>query len=157
MPLCELTNMCMIIAPDNRVLVQHRLPKPSNPWCGLTFPGGHLEAGESIVSSVIREIREETGLTISQLSNCGYVQWYNPEKQSQYIVFLFRATSFSGELKSSSEGRMEWMAIEEMLTGKMAPNMEKYLRVFLNADVLQAYGVSGAHLSPILQDGRREC
>jgi len=153
----EITNMCMIEAPDGRVLVQHRLPKKNNPWSGLTFPGGHAEPGESIVDSVIREIKEETGLTISEISNCGYVQWYNPEKQSQYIVFLFRATSFSGELKSSTEGRMEWMSLDEMRAGEMAPNMEKYLSVFLNDDVLQAYGVSGAHLSPILRDGRRDC
>ncbi|MBQ2336884.1 MAG: NUDIX domain-containing protein, partial [Victivallales bacterium] len=56
-----LCNMCMIEdATNGRVLVQHRLPKPTNPWCGLTFPGGHVEAGESITASTIREIHEET-------------------------------------------------------------------------------------------------
>ena len=54
----ELCNMCMITNPEGRVLVQERLPKPSNPWAGLTFPGGHVEPGETVVASVIREVRE---------------------------------------------------------------------------------------------------
>ena len=86
----ELCNMCMITDAQGRVLVQERLPKPSNPWSGLTFPGGHVEPGEAVVASVIREVQEETGLTVSNLQNCGYIQWYNPIKQSQYFVFLFK-------------------------------------------------------------------
>ena len=43
----ELCNMCMITDAQGRVLVQERLPKPSNPWSGLTFPGGHVEPGET--------------------------------------------------------------------------------------------------------------
>ena len=53
----ELCNMCMITDPEGRVLVQDRLPKLSNAWSGLTFPGGHVEQGETIVASVIREVR----------------------------------------------------------------------------------------------------
>ena len=92
----ELCNMCMITDAQGRVLVQERLPKPSNPWSGLTFPGGHVEPGETVVASVIREVQEETGLIISNLQNCGYIQWYNPVKQSQYFVFLFKTGTFSG-------------------------------------------------------------
>lgn len=54
----ELTNMCMI-CDGNCVLVQER-KKPN--WPGVIFPGGHAEAGESFVDSVIREVKEETGL-----------------------------------------------------------------------------------------------
>ena len=139
----ELCNMCMITDAEGRVLVQERLPKPSNPWSGLTFPGGHVEPGETVVASVIREVQEETGLTVSNLQNCGYIQWYNPIKQSQYFVFLFKTSTFSGELTGSVEGNVKWMTLEEMLAGNLAPNMTKYLAVFQNETIPQAYGISG--------------
>ena len=143
----ELCNMCMISDADGRVLVQERLPKPSNPWSGLTFPGGHVEPGETVVASVIREVQEETGLTVSNLQNCGYIQWYNPIKQSQYFVFLFKTSTFSGELTASVEGNVKWMTLEEMLAGKLALNMKQYLAVFQNENIPQAYGISGQELN----------
>ncbi|MBO4619986.1 MAG: NUDIX domain-containing protein [Victivallales bacterium] len=148
--------MCMIEDPaTGRVLVQHRLPKATNPWCGLTFPGGHVEAGESITASTVREIREETGLTVSNLRMCGVVEWETIGKRadgspdevsddSKYIVFMFRTSTFMGELNSSAEGRMEWMTLDEMRRGGLAPHMEEYLRVLLEDDVPQAYGISGS-------------
>ena len=154
---CTLCNMCMIEdKTTGRVLVQHRLPKATNPWCGLTFPGGHVEAGESITASTVREIREETGLTVSNLRMCGVVEWEVPEKpkstvwqdnipNSKYIVFMFRTSAFTGELKSSTEGRMEWMTLDEMRRGGLAPHMVEYLRVLLEDDGPQAYGISGTN------------
>ena len=142
----ELCNMCMITDAQGRVLVQERLPKPSNPWSGLTFPGGHVEPGETVVASMIREVQEETGLTVSNLQNCGYIQWYNPDRQSQYFVFLFKTSSYSGDLKGSAEGNVKRMTLDEMLAGPLAPNMQKYLAVFQNENIPQAYGISGKTL-----------
>ena len=149
----ELCNMCMISDAGGRVLVQERLPKPSNQWSGLTFPGGHVEPGETVVASVIREVQEETGLIISNLQNCGYIQWYNPVKQSQYFVFLFKTSTFSGELKDSVEDKVKWMTLDEMLAGKLAPNMTKYLAVFQNETIPQADGISGQGLNLVDNDG----
>ena len=69
----ELTNMCMVEDGKGNVLVQNRLD-PN--WSGIVYPGGHVEAGESITASVIREIREETGLTIENPTLCGVKQIY---------------------------------------------------------------------------------
>lgn len=149
----ELCNMCMITDAQGRVLVQERLPKPSNPWSGLTFPGGHVEPGETVVASVIREVQEETGLTVSNLQNCGHIQWYNPVKQSQYFVFLFKTSTFSGKLTGSVEGNVKWMTLSEMLSGKLAPNMTKYLAVFQNENIPQAYGISGKELNLVDNSG----
>ena len=149
----ELCNMCMIFDGAGRVLVQERLPKPSNLWSGLTFPGGHVEPGETVVASVIREVQEETGLTVSNLQKCGYIQWYNPDKQSQYFVFLFKTTTFTGELTGSVEGSVKWMTLDEMLAGKLAPNMLKYLAVFQNETIPQAFGISGKGLNLIDNSG----
>lgn len=149
----ELCNMCMITDGEGRVLVQERLPKPANPWSGLTFPGGHVEPGENVVASVIREVQEETGLTVSNLKNCRYIQWYNPVKQSQYFVFLFKTGTFTGELKDSLEGKLKLMILDEMLAGNLAPNMTQYLAVFQNETVPQAYGISGRELNTVDNDG----
>ncbi|MBQ8570185.1 MAG: 8-oxo-dGTP diphosphatase [Kiritimatiellae bacterium] len=143
----ELCNMCMVMDNEGRVLVQERLPKPTNPWCGLTFPGGHLEHGESIVESTIREMNEETGLIVSNLQNCGFVQWYNPAKDLQYIVFLFKTNTYTGTLKDSAEGNVRWMTLDEMRSGNLAPNMDRYIDVILNDNLPQVYGVVGSGLT----------
>lgn len=145
-----------------RVLVQHRLPKATNPWCGLTFPGGHVEAEESITSSTVREIREETGLTLSNLRMCGVVEWEVPEEpkntvwqdnipNSKYIVFMFRTSTYAGDLKSSAKGQMEWMTLDEMRQSGFAPHMNEYIRVLLDDDVPQAYGISGSNKLEVIQ------
>jgi 8-oxo-dGTP diphosphatase len=60
----ELTNMVMIEdKTTGKVLVQERIKS----WCGLTFPGGHVEEGESFVDSAVREVKEETGLDVKNL------------------------------------------------------------------------------------------
>ena len=92
-------------------------------------------------------------MTVSNLQNCGYIQWYNPEKQSQYFVFLFKTNTFSGELKDSKEGKVKWMTLEEMLAGTLAPNMTKYLVVFQNETIPQAYGISGQGLNIVDNNG----
>ena len=122
-----------------------------------------MEAGESITASTVREIREETGLTVSNLRMCGVVEWETIGKQtdgspaevsdnSKYIVFMFRTSAFTGELNSSAEGRMEWMTLDEMRRGGLAPHMEEYIRVLLDDDVSQAYGISGSGILEVVND-----
>ena len=66
----ELTNMCMIYDNNGNVVVQEKLNKN---WGGITFPGGHVETGESFVDSVIREVKEETGLTLTRFRFRGLI------------------------------------------------------------------------------------
>lgn len=99
----ELTVLCLIRR-DGKYLLQDRVKED---WKGLTMPGGHIEEGESIVDAVIREVREETGLTVRNPRLCGVKQF--PIAEGRYIVFLFRAEEFDGELVSSEEGQMRWV------------------------------------------------
>ena len=127
----ELTNMCMLTRADSKVLVQNR--RDPN-WGGLTFPGGHVEPGESLVDSVIREMLEETGLTIRNPKLVGSKSWMQKDG-SRYLVLLYTATEYEGELHSSDEGDIAWMTLDEMRAGKMVEGMELYFRVYLDGDV----------------------
>ena len=146
-------SMCMIETPSRRqVLVKHQLPKVMNHRSGLFFPYGHIAAGESIVESTIREIRKETGLTVSHLNLCGVVEWQTLEKSVdsfpckdtiidlKHIVFMFRTSYYSGELKSSEREQMEWMTLEEMQAREMAPHMKEYLQIMMDSIAAHAYG-----------------
>ena len=132
---CELTNLCMITDAENRILVQDRTD-PS--WPGICFPGGHVEPGESFVASVIREVQEETGLTIQDPILCG-VKQFPREDGARYVVLLFRATRFTGTLTSSSEGKMLWLTREELKGRHLTSDFLEMLRVFENPTLSEFY------------------
>ena len=140
MELAELTNMCMIEdSKRGKVLVQNR--KKGN-WTGIAFPGGHIEQGESIVESVIREIKEETNLDIDKVKLCGVKDWYNREDNKRYIVFLFKTQVFSGELlKDGEEGDVYWVDKESIYGLNLANGFDKMLDVMLN-DSYNEYFIS---------------
>ena len=60
----RLYNLCLIENPETRQVVA--LDKVSSPFAGITLPGGKVEKGERIAASVIREVREEPGLTVAR-------------------------------------------------------------------------------------------
>ena len=129
--LVTLTNMCMIYDDNGNVLVQDRA---DSHWGGLTFPGGHIEKGESFADSVIREVYEETGLTVENPRLCGIKDWER-EDGSRYLVVFYKTNHYSGTLKSSEEGEVKWMPLEEMRQGNLADGMEGMLKVFLEEEL----------------------
>lgn len=108
----ELTNMCMICDGKGNVLVQNKKNHPT--WSGWNFPGGHVEEGEYVTPSVIREMKEETGLTLENPRLCGIKEFHKKTDGKRYIVFLYVADRFSGELKSSEEGEVFWYPLAEL-------------------------------------------
>lgn len=122
----ELTVLCLIHR-GNKYLLQDRIKKD---WQGFTLPGGHVEPGESIVDAVIREMKEETGLTISNPKLCGIKQF--PIEGGRYMVFLFTAEEFSGELISSEEGKMHWVEQEDLKSVNLVDDFDELLQVMLS-------------------------
>ncbi|WP_438445038.1 8-oxo-dGTP diphosphatase [Gorillibacterium sp. sgz5001074] len=135
----ELTNMCMVYdRARRRVLVQERVKS----WKGVAFPGGHVEDGESITGSVIREIREETGLTVSNLEPCGIIHWYNDETGERYMVFNYRTEVYSGELiGETAEGRVFWVDQDELWSLPFAEGFRERVPMFLDRAWNEAYGI----------------
>ena len=124
--------MCMV-QDGTKILVQDRIKS----WCGIAFPGGHIEEHESIVDSVIREIYEETGLTISNPRLCGVKQWFKDGMRN--LCFLFKADKFSGTLKSNDEGRIFWIERADLSKNKLASNFDIMLKVFENDEISEHY------------------
>lgn len=132
---CILTNMCMVYNGDF-ILVQDRV----NPdWPGITFPGGHVEPGESFTGSVIREVKEETGLDIAKVQLCGIKQWTAENKSFRYIVLLFKTDTYTGELKSSDEGRVFWIDKKKLSEYQLAEGFDSMFEVFDNEELAENY------------------
>lgn len=127
----EMTNMCMIENLEaNEVLVQRR---KKGHWTGIAFPGGHVEQGEGIVDSTVREIKEETGLDIDSLRLVGIKHWYFKAENKRYMVFLFVTSCFSGELLiGGEEGDVFWVQRDTLQTLDLASGMDITIDIMMN-------------------------
>ena len=129
----EFTNMCMVCN-GSKIVVIDRQKKD---WAGVTFPGGHVELGESFTDAVIREIQEETGLKISSPQLCGIKDWY--ESGCRYVVLFYKTTHFEGELVSSEEGKVWWEEIDNLPNLNLSLDMKDMLRVFTEDDLSEFF------------------
>lgn len=125
------TNLCMIKDADGNYLVEDR--KDPN-WPGICFPGGHVEPGEPFTDSVIREVWEETGLTILDPKLCG-VKQFQTENGARYVVFFYRATKFTGTLQASAEGDVFWISREKLESSVTVPDLLDMVRVMESEDL----------------------
>lgn len=130
-----ITNMCMIYSGE-KILVQDKIG--DNNWSGITFPGGHVEKGEPFTNAVIREVKEETGLTISNPILCGVKDWVNDDG-SRYMVLLYKTDKFEGELSESEEGKVYWIDRKDMSEMEIAHDMDLLLNVFVEDDLSEFF------------------
>ena len=134
-----LTNLCLVEDPTNgKVVLQYRSPERYKKWSGYAFPGGHIEEGESLVESVIREVYEETGLTIADPKLVAVKDW-EPEEGGRYIVFCYKATEFTGQLRSSEEGEVSWVKKDQLEKLDLSYDMLPLLEVMEDPDLSEYY------------------
>lgn len=137
---CQLTVMVMVQNEKKEILTVDRIKS----WTGVTFPGGHLEPGESFLECARREVLEETGFKIHNLSLCGLIHWYNRDDGQRYLVHCLRAEVREGSLKDSGEGPSAWLTMEDLLQANLSPGFKEQLRLFTEARLVEAFGTYGA-------------
>mgnify|MGYP003318419469 FL=1 len=127
-------NMCMITREDQVLVIDRKKAD----WPGVTFPGGHVEPGESFVESVIREVWEETGLKIENPRLCGTKQFQTGNGE-RYVVFFYKTDRFSGELKSSDEGDVFWIPRTDLHKYTLCDDFPDMVRVFEEDNLSEFY------------------
>lgn len=104
----KLTTLCYL-EKDGQYLMLHRVKKEKDinkdKWIGI---GGHLEEKESPEDCLVREVKEETGLTLTDYRLRGVITFITDRWQTEYM-FLYTAESFLGELGECDEGVLEWV------------------------------------------------
>ena len=107
------TTLCYIER-DGAWLLLHRVKKAldvnHDKWVGI---GGHFEENESPEDCVLREVREETGLTLRHPRYCDIVTFVSDRWEGEYM-HLFHAEDFTGELRDCDEGVLEWVPKERV-------------------------------------------
>ena len=107
------TTLCYL-EQDGQYLMLHRVKKENDAnrdkWIGI---GGKFEDKESPEDCVLREVLEETGLTLTDYRYCGIITFVSDRWPTEYM-HLFHATAFTGEVRSCDEGTLEWISREDL-------------------------------------------
>ena len=121
----EITNICMVFKNDE-ILVLDRKKKD---WPGITFPGGHVEKDENFHESVIREVKEETGLTILKPILCGIEEYKILNKEDRQIMLYYKCNKFKGKISSSKEGEVFWIKRKDLKKYKLSLDLERIIKI----------------------------
>lgn len=102
------TTLCYI-EQDGRYLMLHRVKKEHDlnrdKWIGV---GGKFEEGESPEDCLLREVKEETGLTLTSWRLRGIVTFVSDQWETEHM-YLFTAEGFEGQMRICREGDLEWV------------------------------------------------
>ena len=102
------TTLCYI-EKEGSYLMLHRVKKVNDmnqdKWLGV---GGKLEEGESPEDCLLREVKEETGLTLKNYAYRGFITFVSKQWGTEYM-HLFTSTEYEGEIKNCDEGNLEWV------------------------------------------------
>ena len=136
----NLTTLCYI-EQDNQYLMMHRVSKKQDPnqgkWIGV---GGHFQEGESPEECLVREVREETGLTLTSWKFRGIITFDSDTWGCEYM-FLYTADQFEGSLTqemmdSCKEGILKWIPKDQVQNLNLWEGDRIFLKLLLeNAEM----------------------
>ena len=114
----KIKNLCYIINDKGQALLQFkRRGFGVGKWNG---PGGKVEPEETVEQSVIREVKEETGLEVNDLKKMAELEFYFENRQEwDNITYVYVAKNYSGEITANDEGELKWFKIDELPFSRM--------------------------------------
>ena len=122
------TTLCYIER-DNQYLMLHRTKKADDynhdKWIGI---GGHIEPGETPKDCVLREVLEETGLTLTDCAYRGIVRFRSDDYEDE-DMHLFSADRYTGEIIDCDEGDLAWIDKADLLRLTMWEGDKVFLRL----------------------------
>ena len=94
--------------------------------------GGHLEKGETKEEALIREVKEETDLTLNSFKYRGELIFINGDYQE--VMYLYLSDDFSGKLRECDEGELVWVNEKDLLSLNMWEGDKYFLEPLINTD-----------------------
>lgn len=125
------TTLCYIEKDDCYLMLlrnKKKVDENKGKWIGV---GGHFEEGETPEECVIREVYEETGLTLTDYRFRGIVTFVSEEWGTDYM-HLFTASGFSGELKECDEGELRWIPKSEIMNLNLWEGDREFLKMLFD-------------------------
>ncbi|WP_058303646.1 8-oxo-dGTP diphosphatase [Gorillibacterium timonense] len=139
----KLYTVCMI-ADGERVLLLNR---QHDSFKGYIAPGGRVDYPESPLEGAIREVKEETGLTVRNLVFKGLSEYINPGGE-RYMIFNYLSRDYEGELVTESrEGVPEWVPLATLGQVNMQDNFRRRVPLFF------AEGTFETHMNRLNPEG----
>lgn len=133
-----------VLSPDRRdVLLVHRNARPDDQHLGkFNGLGGKMESDEDIVGCMQRELQEEAGITATELSLRGTINWtgFGPHGED-WLGFIFLITAFEGELLASNEeGTLDWHPVATIMDLPMWEGDRHFLPLVFDGDPRAFHG-----------------
>lgn len=124
------TTLCYLEQNDSYLMLyrnKKEIDENKGKWIGV---GGKFEAGESPEDCLLREVREETDLTLTSYRYRGIITFVSDEWGTEYM-HLFTADGFTGELKECSEGELRWIKKDQLMDLNLWEGDRVFLKMLL--------------------------
>ncbi len=130
----KITTLCYV-EQNEQYLMLHRIKKKQDPnegkWIGV---GGKLEEKESPEECLLREVKEETGLTLLDYQYHGLITFVSDTWETEYM-HLYTSTKFEGTLKECDEGHLQWVDKKKILDLNLWEGDKIFLRLLLDKKI----------------------